>query len=494
MGSAPQSVSSVTSWRPGGADSANCFIAAHKLVRSFRRRRRYRCGRGRAPTPGGGRGSGRPKGLSSRRKIATIGTLRYASRPMRVLLVTPPMIQLNTPYPATAYLTGFLREHAVDLGLEVAQADASILLFLRLYSRPLITRMAEVLRSERVPRSRPRKCRRRWRISWRMPIATPTRWSRPSGSCSAETPACRSASWVARGFPKGRASTHTRSTKTCRPRSAVSAPPSRRGISPACMSTISPMCGAVGIDPRFELARYGERLAASAASFDPLREALDAEPTLVDETLDAITRELLDVQPPRRGRHHRTVPRQRVRRFSHGARDSRSCAQVRLDPRRRLGEHRAALAARSARVRLLRLRDARRRRAAAAESAHAAGAVADCRWRAPMCAKATQVVLEHDATQHDFPAARHRHPDLRRAAAGPVRFRAGNAEPHASLLVRRALEQDHAGARLLLEEVFLLRRVAGLHRPLRQAGHRHRHAAHPRADRGDRRDRLSSRR
>jgi len=28
---------------------------------------------------------------------------------MRLLLVTPPMIQLNTPYPATAYLTGFLR-------------------------------------------------------------------------------------------------------------------------------------------------------------------------------------------------------------------------------------------------------------------------------------------------------------------------------------------------------------------------------------------------
>src|SRR5262245_24757700 len=65
---------------------------------------------------------------------------------MRVLLVTPPMIQLNTPYPATAYLTGFLRLHAQDLGLAVSQADASISLFLRLFSAPLVSQMADELR------------------------------------------------------------------------------------------------------------------------------------------------------------------------------------------------------------------------------------------------------------------------------------------------------------------------------------------------------------
>ena len=65
---------------------------------------------------------------------------------MRVLLVTPPMIQLNTPYPATAYLMGFLRLHAADLGLELTQADASLTLFLRLFSAPLIARTANVLR------------------------------------------------------------------------------------------------------------------------------------------------------------------------------------------------------------------------------------------------------------------------------------------------------------------------------------------------------------
>ena len=59
---------------------------------------------------------------------------------MRILLLTAPMVQLNTPYPATAYLTGFLRQHAGELGLEVAQADPALELFLRLFSRHGLTR------------------------------------------------------------------------------------------------------------------------------------------------------------------------------------------------------------------------------------------------------------------------------------------------------------------------------------------------------------------
>src|SRR5271155_4701923 len=71
--------------------------------------------------------------------------LRYPAHAMRVLLVPPPMIQLNTPYPATAYLTGFLRLHAARLGLQVTQADASLSLFLRLFSAPLLARMFDEL-------------------------------------------------------------------------------------------------------------------------------------------------------------------------------------------------------------------------------------------------------------------------------------------------------------------------------------------------------------
>jgi hypothetical protein len=50
---------------------------------------------------------------------------------MKILLITPPMTQLNTPYPATAYLTGFLRQE----GYAVAQRDLAIELFLTLLSK-----------------------------------------------------------------------------------------------------------------------------------------------------------------------------------------------------------------------------------------------------------------------------------------------------------------------------------------------------------------------
>jgi radical SAM family protein len=50
---------------------------------------------------------------------------------MKTLLITPPMTQLNTPYPATAYLSGFLQQQ----GYQTAQRDFAIELLLQLLSR-----------------------------------------------------------------------------------------------------------------------------------------------------------------------------------------------------------------------------------------------------------------------------------------------------------------------------------------------------------------------
>ena len=49
---------------------------------------------------------------------------------LRILSIIPPMTQLNTPYPSTAYLTGFLRSR----GFKAEQADLSIALALKLLS------------------------------------------------------------------------------------------------------------------------------------------------------------------------------------------------------------------------------------------------------------------------------------------------------------------------------------------------------------------------
>src|SRR3569832_2000891 len=55
------------------------------------------------------------------------------------------MTQLNTPYPATAYLTGFLRQHAAAHDLDVRQADPAIELFLRIFSHDGLADIAEEL-------------------------------------------------------------------------------------------------------------------------------------------------------------------------------------------------------------------------------------------------------------------------------------------------------------------------------------------------------------
>jgi hypothetical protein len=52
--------------------------------------------------------------------------------PPTILLITPPFTQLNTPYPATLFLKGFLRLH----GYDVFQADLGIELINRIFSRP----------------------------------------------------------------------------------------------------------------------------------------------------------------------------------------------------------------------------------------------------------------------------------------------------------------------------------------------------------------------
>ncbi len=226
---------------------------------------------------------------------------------VRILLLTPPMTQLNTPYPATAYLTGFLRLHAARLGLEVAQADPALELVLRLYSRAGLTAIAEILDG------RARAGGKKLRAS--MPPAIAHFLAHRDRYVETIEPVIR--------FLQGRDATLAlriagRDLLPEGPRFAsLQVPAGGHGDDDG--DADDPLAWAFGqlavgdrakylaslyvddladvlregIDPRFELSRYGERLAASAPTFDPLAEALAAPPTLVDETLDALTRELI---------------------------------------------------------------------------------------------------------------------------------------------------------------------------------------------------------
>ncbi|MGB0895906.1 MAG: B12-binding domain-containing radical SAM protein [Flavobacteriaceae bacterium] len=58
---------------------------------------------------------------------------------IQTLLITPPFTQLNTPYPATAYLKGFLESKQVS----VAQSDLSIELFSEVFTQDFISKVFE---------------------------------------------------------------------------------------------------------------------------------------------------------------------------------------------------------------------------------------------------------------------------------------------------------------------------------------------------------------
>jgi radical SAM superfamily enzyme YgiQ (UPF0313 family) len=210
---------------------------------------------------------------------------------MRLLLLTPPMIQLNTPYPATAYLTGFLRQHAAALDLQVAQADASIELFLRLYSAPVLARVAETLRG------RARKLGKGVAV----PPALAHFLEHADRYIETVEPAIRflqrrdsslAFRIVGRRFlPEGPRFGQIQDEMLQSAFGALGTTEQARYLASLFVDDLADVLK-LGIDPRFELARYGEKLAASAATFDPLHEALEGEVTLVDEALDDITREL----------------------------------------------------------------------------------------------------------------------------------------------------------------------------------------------------------
>jgi hypothetical protein len=215
---------------------------------------------------------------------------------MRCLLVTPPMIQLNTPYPATAYLTGFLRQHAAALDLTVSQADASIALFLRLYSAPRVERMAQLL-GQRAKHAR------------RTPVPPAIQHFLENAGRYVQTvePTIRflqhrdptlALRIVGRNFlPEGPRFAAVQEEPLHDAFGALGTTEQARYLASLYVDDLADVWR-LGIDPRFELARYGEKLAASAPTFDPLHEALTGEPTLVDETLDEITRELIELHHP----------------------------------------------------------------------------------------------------------------------------------------------------------------------------------------------------
>jgi hypothetical protein len=61
----------------------------------------------------------------------------------KILLITPPFTQLNTTYPASPYLKGFLKAH----GYDVFQVDLSIELINKIFSQEGFQKLFDVVKN-----------------------------------------------------------------------------------------------------------------------------------------------------------------------------------------------------------------------------------------------------------------------------------------------------------------------------------------------------------
>ena len=205
--------------------------------------------------------------------------------PARVLSVIPPMTQLNTPYPSTAYLTGFLRSR----GLAAVQVDLALALVLELFS-------ASGLQAVRV-------CIHALPADGRSALVA---------AFDADFERYVSTITPTLAFLQGRDPTlaHRIATRSFLPEGprfaaldvyvdddggdplawafgALGTQDRARHLATLYLNDLADVLRDA-VDPRFEFVRYAESLAMSQPSFEPLARALAAEPNLVDRTLQAL--------------------------------------------------------------------------------------------------------------------------------------------------------------------------------------------------------------
>ena len=196
---------------------------------------------------------------------------------MSVLLITPPMLQLNAPYAATPRLTGWLRAR----GVAVAQADLSLELALRLFSRRGVAAIARALprRSAHPSVQYFHKQRSRY-------IAVADDVLRFLQGRAPELVArILSRRWLPEG-PRFAQLQQTGELLDLEPEDFA------RHLASLFLDDLADVVQG-GVDARFGLARYAEHLALAATAFEPLRAELAAPPELVDRLLEELTVQLI---------------------------------------------------------------------------------------------------------------------------------------------------------------------------------------------------------
>jgi len=202
-----------------------------------------------------------------------------------ILLLTPPLTQLNTPYPATAYIKGFL----TGRGYSVRQADLSIGLVLRLFSKEGLVRVFDEIEQGNYALSDNAQRMLRLRRRYEATIGPAIRFLQNRDLTLAPR-ICHG-----RFLPEASRFDNVADLETAF--GTMGLTDQARHLATLYLEDLADLVKET-VGPQFGLSRYAESLAMSATHFDPLHAALEAAPNLVDRMLLELLDEVLaDVKP-----------------------------------------------------------------------------------------------------------------------------------------------------------------------------------------------------
>jgi radical SAM superfamily enzyme YgiQ (UPF0313 family) len=217
---------------------------------------------------------------------------------LRVLAVIPPMTQLNTPYPSTAYLTGFLRSRGVD----AHQVDLALALVLELFTPAGLQAVRECIAALPPARRTPRLMAFDATFErYAATIGPAIRFLQGGDSTLAHRIAGRAFLPEGERFASLDVYVDPDDPDGGDPLAwafgTLGTQDRARHLATLYLNDLADVLRDA-VDPRFEFVRYAESLAASQPSFEPLAQALAAPPTLVDRTLQRLALAAVDRHRP----------------------------------------------------------------------------------------------------------------------------------------------------------------------------------------------------
>ena len=213
---------------------------------------------------------------------------------MKVLSLIPPMTQLNTPYPSTAYLTGFLRSRKIN----AVQEDLALALVLDFFTPAGLAQIrAQALSLPEQERSASVHFFLDYFEDYQSTIAPVIAFLQ--GRDSTLSHRINSRDFLPEGprFTVIDAFDDDSGDSLAWAFGALGSQERARHFATLYLNDLSDVLRDA-VDDRFEFVRYAESLASSQPSFEPLAQALAARPTLMDEYLRRLTIEALDKHQP----------------------------------------------------------------------------------------------------------------------------------------------------------------------------------------------------